>query len=136
MYTSNQSVSLGGTAFEPQDDDDIDSQELSIFGGSDILKANKNMDDDTEGAFIKNMGAFGLSSTDLPPPPESQEDSGIDMEPERVQPGQPEVNMDLDRTQPENLIHSPAKVTHTASLRLGFSTTISDSQRKEIEAML
>ena len=52
MYTSNQSVSLGGTAFEPQDDDDINSQESSIFGGSGISKANKNMDDDTEGAFI------------------------------------------------------------------------------------
>ncbi len=114
MYTYNQSVSLGGTAFEPQADDDIDSQESSIFGGSDISKADKNMDDDTEGAFTENMGAFGLGSTNLPPPPERQEDSGIDMEPERAQPGQPEVNMELDRMQPGNLIHSPAKVTRTA----------------------
>jgi hypothetical protein len=43
MYTSNQSVSLGGTAFEPQDNNDIDSQESSIFGGSDILKADENI---------------------------------------------------------------------------------------------
>jgi hypothetical protein len=94
------------------------------------------LDDDTEGAFIENMGAFGLSLTNLPPPPERQEDSGIDMEPERAQPGQPDVDMDLDRTQPGNLIHSPVKVTRTASLCSGFSTTISDSQRKEIKAML
>ncbi len=136
MYTSNQSVSLGGTAFEPQDDDNIDSQESSIFGGSDTSKADENMDDDTEGAYIENMGAFGLGLTNLPPPMERQEDSGINMEPERVQPGQPDFDMELDRTQPGNLIHSPAKVTRTASLCSGFSTAISDSQRKEIEAML
>jgi hypothetical protein len=94
------------------------------------------MDDDTEGAYIENMGAFGLGLTNLPPPMERQEDSGINMEPERVQPGQPDFDMELDRTQPGNLIHSPAKVTRTASLCSGFSTAISDSQRKEIEAML
>ncbi len=75
MYTSNQSVSLVGTAFEPQDNDDIDSQELSIFGGRDISKANKNMDDNTEGPFIENMGAFGLGSTNPPPSTEHQEDA-------------------------------------------------------------
>ncbi len=136
LYTSNQSVSLGGMAFKPQDNDDIDSQELSIFGGSDISKADENMDDDTEGAFIENMGAFGLGSTNSPPSTERQEDSGNNMELERMQPGQPDNDMEVDRTQPGNLIHSPAKVTRTASLRLGFSTAISDSQRKEIEAML
>jgi hypothetical protein len=96
LYTSNQSVSLEGTAFEPQDDEDIDSQELSIFGGSDISRANENMDDDTEGAFIENMGAFDLGLTNPLPPTEHQEDSNNDME--------------LKRTQPGNLIHSPAKV--------------------------
>jgi hypothetical protein len=136
MYTSNQSVSLGGKAFEPQDDDDIDSQESSIFGGSDISKANENMDDDTEGAFIENMGAFDLGSTNPPPPTECQEDSGNDIELERTQPRQPDDVMELDRTQPGNLIHSPTKVTCTASLCSGFSTAISDIQRKEIEAML
>ena len=136
MYTSNQSVSLGGMAFEPQDDDHIDSHELSIFGGSDISQADENMDDDTEGAFIENTGAFGLGSTNLPPPTERHEDSGIDMEPEREQSGQPYVNMELDRMLPGNLIHSPAKVTRTDSLRSGITTAIPVSQRKEIEAML
>ena len=92
-------MSLGGTAFEPQDNDDIDFQELSIFGGSNISKANENMDDNTEGAFIENMGAFGLGSTNLPPPTERQEDSGINMELERAQPGHPGVDMELDRTE-------------------------------------
>ena len=53
QYTSTQSVSLGGTSFEPQDDEDIDSQESSIFGGSVTSRApDENIDDDTEGAFI------------------------------------------------------------------------------------
>ncbi len=33
------------------------------------------LDDNTEGAFIENMGAFGLGSTNPPPPKERQEDS-------------------------------------------------------------
>ena len=99
-------------------------------------RLKKNMDDNTEGAFIENMGAFGLGSTNPPPPTERQEDSGNDMELERTQPGQPGNDMELYRTQPGNLILSPANVTRMASFRLGFSTTISDSQRKEIEAML
>ena len=137
MYTSNQSVSLGGTAFKPRENDDIVSQESPIFGSSDISKAEENTDDNTEGAFIENMGAFGLGSTNPPPPTERQEDSSNDMELERTQPGQPDDNMELYRTQPGNLILSPAKVTRTASLRSGFSTAISpDSQRQEIEAMI
>jgi hypothetical protein len=53
LYTSNQSVSLGDTAFKPQDDEDIDSQESSTFGGSDISRANENMDDNTEGPLLR-----------------------------------------------------------------------------------
>ena len=67
MHTSNQSVSLGGTAFKPRDNDDIVSQESPIFCSSDISKAEENTDDNTEGAFIENMGAFGLGSTNPPP---------------------------------------------------------------------
>ncbi len=47
QYTSTQSVSLGGTAFEPRDDDDVDSQESSIFCGSDSSRAEDNLEDDT-----------------------------------------------------------------------------------------
>ncbi len=124
LYTSTQSVSLGGMAFEPQEDEDIDSQESSIFGGSITSRADQNMDDDTEGTFIENMGAFGLGSTNPPPPMERQEDSKDDMEVDRTESGR------------SNLDHSPAKVTRMASLCLGFSTAILDSQRKEIKRML
>jgi hypothetical protein len=124
QYTSTQSVSLGGTSFEPQDDEDIDSQESSIFGGSVTSRADENMDDDTEGAFIENMSAFGLGLTNPSPPTERQEDSEEDMEVDRTESGR------------SNLVHSPAKVTRMASLCSGFSTAILDSQRKEIEMML
>jgi hypothetical protein len=124
LYTSAQPVSLGGTAFEPQDDEDIDSQECSIFGGSVTSRANENMDNDTEGAFIENMGAFDLVLTNTLLPTECQEDSKGDMELERTASGQPD------------LVHSLAKVTRIASLCSGFSTEISDSHRKDIEVML
>jgi len=66
LYTSAQSVSLGSTAFEPRGDEDVDSQESSIFGGSESSKED-NLEDDTEGGvFIANMGASGL---DRPTPP-------------------------------------------------------------------
>ena len=56
LYTSTQSGSLGGTAFEPPDDAEIDSQELSIFGDSDSSKADDYFEDDTEGIFMKIWG--------------------------------------------------------------------------------
>jgi len=38
-------------------DEDVDSQESSIFGGSESSKED-NLEDDTEGVFIANMSAF------------------------------------------------------------------------------
>jgi len=67
LYTSAQSVSLGGTAFEPRDDEDVDSQESSLFGGSKSSKEDI-LEDDTEGVFIANMSAFGLGSTNTSSP--------------------------------------------------------------------
>jgi hypothetical protein len=124
MYTSAQSVSLGGTAFEPQEEDDIDSQESTIFDHSDTSRADKNIEDDTEGAFIVNMGAAGLGLASAPPPMDSQEDSADDMEGKRMEPG------------PSDQVYSPAKVTRMASIRLGFSTETSGSHRKDIEEMI
>jgi hypothetical protein len=87
QYTSTQTVSLGGTAFEPQDDDNVDSQESSIFGGSDSSKAEDNREDDTEGVFIENMGAFSLRSSNNPPPPDGHKNGG-DAEPDGAESGQ------------------------------------------------
>jgi hypothetical protein len=86
LYTSTQSVSLGGTAFEPQNDDEIDSQESSIFGGSDS-STEDILEEYEEGVFIANMGAFGLGSTNTSPPPDGNEIGG-DAEPDVAEPGQ------------------------------------------------
>jgi len=122
LYTSAQSVSLGGIAFEPRDDEDVDSQESSIFAGSDSSKED-NLEDDTEGMFIANMGAFGLGSTNTSPPPDVNE-TGSDAEPDGAEPGQ------------GNLIHSPGKVTRIASISSGFSTGLLEDHRKDIEGMI
>jgi len=122
LYTSTQSVSLGGTAFEPWDDKDVDSQESSIFGRSDSSKED-NLEDNTEGVFIANMGAFGLGLTNTSPPPDGNE-TGSDAEPDGTEPGQ------------GSLIHSPGKVTRMASISSSFSTGVSEDHRKDIEGKI
>ena len=124
MYTSAQSVSLGGTVFEPQDKDDIDSQESAIFDHSDTSRADEDIKDDTEGVFIVNMGAAGLALASASPPMDSQKDSADDMEGERMEPG------------PSNQVYSPAKVARMASIRSGFSTETSGSHCKDIKEMI
>jgi len=122
LYTSAQSVSLGGIAFEPRDDEDVDSQESSIFGGSDSSKED-NLEDDTEGVFIANMGAFGLGSTNTSPPTVVNK-TGSNAKPDGAEPGQ------------GSLIHSPRKVTRMTSISSGFSTGLLEDHRKDIEGMI
>ena len=121
LYTATQSVSLGGTAFEPRDDDDVDSQESSIFGG-DSSRADDSLDGDVECAFIENMDAFGLASSIPPAAPADQDDENGD---------------EIAEARPTScgLVHSPAKVTRTASLRTGFSADVSSDHRKDIEEL-
>ena len=122
LYTSTQSVSLGGTAFEPRNDDEVNSQESSIFGGSDS-STEDNLEDDAEGVFIANMGAFGLGSTNISPPPDGNE-TDSDAEPDGAEPGE------------DSLVHSPGKVTRMASVSSGFATGVSEDHRKDIEGMI
>jgi hypothetical protein len=123
LYTSTQSVSLGGTAFEPWDDEEVDSQESPIFGGSDSSKAEDNLEDDTEGVFIENMGAFSLGLTNTSPAPDGQE-TGKNAEPNGAEPGQ------------GSLVHSPGKVTLMASISSGFSTGVSEDHSRDIQEMI
>jgi hypothetical protein len=108
--------------FEPLDDEEVDSQESSIFGGSDSSK-EINLEDDIEGVFIANMGAFGLGLTNPSPPPDGNE-TGSDAEPKGAEPGQ------------GSLVHSPGKVTRMASACASFSTGVSEYHRKDIEGMI
>ena len=109
-------------AFEPQNDYEIDSQESSIFGGSDS-STEDNLEDDAEGVFIVNMGAFGLASTNTSPPPDGNE-IGSDAETDGTEPGQ------------DSLVHSPGKVTRMATVSSGFGTGVSKDHRKDIEGMI
>ena len=122
LYTSTQSVSLGGTAFEPQNDDEIDSQESSIFGGSDS-STEDILEEYEEGVFIANMGAFGLGSTNTSPPPDGNE-IGSDSELNVAEQGQ------------DSQVHSPGKVTRMATVSSGFATGVSEDHRKDIEGMI
>jgi hypothetical protein len=124
MYTSTQSVSLGGTAFEPQDDGEVDSQESSIFDCSDNPRAEEDIEDDTEGAFIENMGAFGLGSTRAPSPHDAQEE------------GEDGMEVELDAMGLTSQVHSPVKVTRVASIRSGFSAEVTDSHCKDVQEMI
>ncbi len=122
LYTSTQSISLGTTAFEPRDDDKVDSQESSIFGGSDSSKAEDNLEDDTEGVFIENMVAFSLRLSNNPPPPDGHKNSG-DAKPYNAESGQ------------DGLVHSPGKVTRMASISSGFSAGVA-SDHRDIKEMI
>ena len=123
LYTSAQSVSLGGTAFEPRDDEDVDSQESSIFGGS-VSSQEDILEDDTEGVFIANMSAVGLGPTNSSSPLDVNETSS-------------DAQPDGDELAGQgSLIHSPGKVTRMASISSGFSTGLSEDHRKDIEGMI
>jgi len=100
----------------------VDSQESSIFGGSESSKED-NLEDDAEGVFIANMSAFGLGSTNSALPPDDNKTSS-DAKPDGTEPGQ------------GSLIHSPGKVTRMASISSGFSTGLLEDQRKDIEGMI
>lgn len=124
MYTSAQSVSLGGTSFEPQDNDDIDSQESSIFDQSDTSKADEDIDDEIEGAFIENMDSIGHGLSSGLSHMNFQEDSAGDMEVNRAELG------------PSDQVCSPAKVTRMASIQLGLLTETSSNNCKAIKEMI
>ena len=122
LYTSTHSVSLGGTAFEPRDDGEVDSQESSIFGGSDSSRAEDTLEDDTEGVFIENMGAVNLAPSNNPTSTESHDNS--DAAPDDEETGQ------------DGILHSPGKVTRMASISSGLSTGVASGHRREIEEMI
>ncbi len=124
LYTLTQSVSLGGTAFEPQDNGEVDSLEFSIFDCSDNSRDEEDIEDDTDGAFIENMGAFRLSSagTTLPVDAQANSDDGMQLDPVA--------------TDPASQVRSPAKVTRTASTQQEFSADVTDCHRQEVQGML
>jgi hypothetical protein len=120
MYTTAHSVLLGGTAYKPQDEDEIDSQESDIFESSELGSDAEEDINDYKGPIIKNMDIFRSSSTENPSDmgPEGDEADAIEEHSKEV-----EV---------VDLIHSPAMVTRTASTWSGFPIEVSNTQQNNI----
>jgi hypothetical protein len=86
-------------------------------------RTEDNLDDDTEGVFVENMGAFSLRSTNNSLPPYAYDKSSVSKH-------------DSDETGQGGLVHSPVKVTRTASVSSGFAAGLSSDHRRDIKAMI
>ena len=80
------------------------------------------MEDDTEGVFIKNMGAFNLAPSDNPIFTESHDNN--------------DAAPDDEVTGQDGILHSPGKVTRMAFISSGLSTGVARGHRREIEEMI
>ncbi len=69
------------------------------------------------------MGAFSLTLSNNPPPPDGHANSG-DAKPNDAEPGQ------------DGLVHSPGKVTRMASISSGFSAGVASDHSRVIEEMI
>ncbi len=101
-FTTAHLVSLGGTAYEPQDEDEIDSQESNIFKSSKVGSNEEENIKDYDGPIIKNMDTIGPNWTENLFDKEPEGDAAIAME------------EDSEKGEVVDLVHSPAKVTKTA----------------------
>jgi hypothetical protein len=125
MYTTMHSVSLGVTAFEPQDKDKVDYQKSDIFEISETdSNTNKEIDNNIDGTVIMNMDSFHLSLA------VNHVDMGLE--------GEYADAMDIEGNEPEvvDMVHSLAKVDRTALIRSGFPTVLSDAQCGNIVKMI
>jgi hypothetical protein len=123
MYTTKHLVSLGGTAYELQEADKIDSQESDIFEYSKVGSDKEEDIKNYEGSIIENMDIFRPSCT------ENLFDTG----PERDTADA--MEKDSKEAEVVDLVHSPAKVTRTASTQSGFPTEVTDTQPNNITQM-
>jgi hypothetical protein len=123
IYTTASSASLGETAYIPTEVDDIDSQETDVFA-QDSEESDKDGGDDKE--IISNIVDIPwLAGTKAP---QSFEDIviGVDDKESKVQEGEAAVKM----------IHSPRKVTRTATANSGIPKGMSWEQKLSIRAMV
>jgi hypothetical protein len=102
MFTITHSVLLGGTAYEPQEADEIDSQESDIFESSKVGSNKKENIKDYKGPIINNMDTIRPNWTENLWDKEPEGDTAVAME------------EDSERVEVVDLIHSPAKVIRTA----------------------
>jgi hypothetical protein len=120
MFTAAHLVLLGGTAYEPQGESEVYSQESDIFDTSKVDSIDKENIEDYKGRIIENMGILGPCWTVTIVNKGLGRDTNDKMEEDEE-----------EAVKVVDLVHSPAKVTLTASAQ-GFSTELSDAQCKGI----
>jgi hypothetical protein len=122
VYTTAFSVSLGETAYMPMEDD-IDSQEIDVLE-QDIIDSNKE-EIDNKGVITNLVDIKQLSRKGAPQQPEEMAVNNKDDEDE-VQ----VVDTDVD------MLHSPKKLTHTATAHSGIPKEMTKDQRDTITFMV
>jgi hypothetical protein len=124
MYATAHLVLLGGTAYELQDEDKIDSQESDIFESSEPGSGTEEDIDSYKGPIIENMDIFRSSST------ENHYNTGPE--------GDKADTMEEDSKEAKvaDLVHLPAKVTRMALTWSSFPIEVTNTQQNDITQMI
>jgi hypothetical protein len=123
VYTTGFSASLGETAYMPTEDDEVDSQETDVFEQD----FNKSDEDDVDNnGVITNLIDITklLGEVVLKQSKEMAVDN--DKDEDNVQVVDPDVEM----------LHSPKKVTCTATAHSGIPNEMTEEQKFKITSMV
>jgi hypothetical protein len=123
IYTTAFSASLGDTAYIPTEGDDVDSQETDVFA-QDSEESNEDGGDNKE--IISNI--VDISRLAKKQPPQSFKDMVIDVDEDKDEVQEREAAIEM--------IHSPRKVTRTATADSGIPKEMLDEQKASIRVMV
>jgi hypothetical protein len=108
VFTTAHLFLLGGIAYEPQEEDEIDSQESDIFESSKVGSNEEENIKDYKGPIIEIMDTIRPNWTENLFDKGPEGDAAIAME------------EDSEKVEVVDLVHSPAKVTRTALAQSSF----------------
>jgi hypothetical protein len=123
VYTTAFSASLGETAYMPTEDDDVDSQETDVFE-QDFNKSDEDDVDDNE--VITNLINITKLSGEEALKKSNEMAVDNDKDEDKVQVVDPDVEM----------LHSPKKVTRTATAHSGIPKEMTEDQKFKITSMV
>jgi hypothetical protein len=123
IYTTAFSASLGDTAYIPTEEDDVDSQETDVS----VQDSEESNEDggDNEGIIANIVDISRLAGKQ---PPQSVEDMVIDVDEDEDEVQEREAAVEM--------IHSPRKVTRTATADSGIPKEMSEEQKASIRVMV
>jgi hypothetical protein len=107
VYTPAFSASLGDTAYMPMEDDDVDSQETDVFEQDSTGSDEDEVDDNRVITNLTNIAKLSGKEA-LQQSKEMEVDDNEDKDKVQV------VGLDIE------MLHSPKKVTRTATAHLGI----------------